>query len=204
VTVQRFRAAELVTSPWRNGGGATKEIVSMPPGADFEHLQWRVSLATIAADGPFSTFPGIDRTILLLDGDGVLLDVGSVSGATTHRLVEPLVPFDFPGDAPVNCRLTGGTSTVVNLMVRSDRGSGQVAVLRAESTVAADAGLLLATGDAEVVHDGSRHLLQEGTGVWWDEPTSLQVRFPGRESGSAVVAMAWSRRGELGEADHPG
>nr|MBA2815075.1 putative ATP-dependent helicase DinG [Candidatus Pantoea persica] len=62
----RFRYANLPVSRWRNGGGETREIVSYPPGeADFA---WRASIATLARDGAFSRFPGVDRVITLLRG----------------------------------------------------------------------------------------------------------------------------------------
>ena len=57
----------------RAGGGSTTEIAVAPPGAGFDDFDWRVSLATITQDGPFSAFPGIDRTLALVDGDGCLL-----------------------------------------------------------------------------------------------------------------------------------
>jgi environmental stress-induced protein Ves len=78
---QRFSQTRLPVSRWRNGGGETREIISWPPGqADFD---WRASIATVAQDGPFSAFPGIDRSITLLSGEGVQLSDGS---GLNHRL----------------------------------------------------------------------------------------------------------------------
>ena len=71
--LQRFDTAELHATPWKNGGGTTRQVACWPPGAGSDDFDWRVSIATIAASGPFSTFPGIDRTIMLLDGPGVHL-----------------------------------------------------------------------------------------------------------------------------------
>ena len=71
MSLTRFNFAALPVSPWRNGGGETREIVSWPPGA--QDFDWRASIATIAQDGPFSAFTGIDRSITLLEGDGVRL-----------------------------------------------------------------------------------------------------------------------------------
>ncbi|MGR7000643.1 HutD/Ves family protein [Yinghuangia aomiensis] len=61
----------LPVTPWRNGGGETREVAA-EPSAD-GGFAWRVSIATIAQDGPFSAFPGVDRTITLLEGAGVHL-----------------------------------------------------------------------------------------------------------------------------------
>jgi environmental stress-induced protein Ves len=56
----RFEGARLPAISWKNGGGTTREVVTQPPGAAFDEFNWRVSIATIASDGPFSTFPGVD------------------------------------------------------------------------------------------------------------------------------------------------
>lgn len=59
--------------PWKNGGGMTRELVCQPPDADMDSFDWRVSIAHIASDGPFSSFSGVDRIITLLSGGGVHL-----------------------------------------------------------------------------------------------------------------------------------
>src|SRR4029453_7140835 len=54
--------------PWKNGAGRTTEIAVHPAGAGLDAFAWRVSIASVERNGPFSAFPGIDRTIVLLDG----------------------------------------------------------------------------------------------------------------------------------------
>ena len=68
-----LRAADHRTMPWKNGGGSTTEIAAAPDGAGIDAFDWRVSMAVVAADGPFSEFPGIDRTLSILDGSGLIL-----------------------------------------------------------------------------------------------------------------------------------
>lgn len=88
-----FSLQSLPVSRWRNGGGETREIIRFPP--DAADFAWRASIATIACDGPFSTFNGVDRTITLLNGSPVLLH-----GATCeHRLLP-----EAPGLSRVNGR----------------------------------------------------------------------------------------------------
>lgn len=53
-----IRAEQLVASPWKNGGGVTREIAAQPPGASLDGFAWRVSVADVAQPGPFSRFPG--------------------------------------------------------------------------------------------------------------------------------------------------
>ena len=68
--------ADYRRMPWKNGGGHTTEIAAEPPGAGTASFVWRVSVADIAQDGPFSAFPGIDRTLVLLSGRGMRLGDG--------------------------------------------------------------------------------------------------------------------------------
>ena len=110
--------ASLESTTWKNGGGSTTEVVVSPVGASLDTFDWRISLATIATDGPFSIFPGIDRTLALVDGPGVLLDMGEEGKfALTHD--DPII--EFPGEAAVGATLTGGQTTDFNVMTRRAR-----------------------------------------------------------------------------------
>ena len=68
MSIQRFSFDELPVMRWKNGGGATREAVNWPPGAGLDAFDWRVSIASIAASGPFSVFTGVERRIMLLEG----------------------------------------------------------------------------------------------------------------------------------------
>ena len=117
--------ASLVSTPWKNAGGSTAEIAVSPPGAGFDDFDWRLSLATIRAAGPFSVFPGVDRTLALVDGPGLILDIDidSVIGGGRRRVAlggdEALVAF--PGEAAVGASLDGGAATDFNVMTRRAR-----------------------------------------------------------------------------------
>lgn len=109
-------AHEYRRERWRNGLGWTREILRSPEvGEDWD---WRLSIAEIECDGPFSSFPGIDRELVLLHGCGVRLrfDDGLV------REVEP--PHGrvrFAGERVVSGELIDGTTHDFNLMWRRDR-----------------------------------------------------------------------------------
>ncbi len=109
--------SEYRVMPWKNGGGITTEICVRPPSGAFD---WRVSLATVNADGPFSAFNGYERHIMTLSGQGMVLDI---EGGGRFSL-EPLRPFTFSGDAQVHGLLIQGAVLDFNLMVRRDFGSG--------------------------------------------------------------------------------
>jgi uncharacterized protein len=113
--LQLIRAAEYIEKPWKNGGGLTYEIAA----ADL----WRVSIATIDRDGPFSEYRGFDRTILAIDGDSVELQIG---GATI-RLAR-FQPVAFRGEDPVDARVRGSARDL-NVMSRRDAIAHDVEVV---------------------------------------------------------------------------
>ena len=109
--------ASLSPVPWKNGGGSTTEIAIGPPDSGFEDFDWRVSLATIEKDGAFSRFPGVDRTLALVEGHGMTLDIDGDPVVVTDG--DPVVAFD--GSSDVTAKLSRGGSTDFNAMTRSDR-----------------------------------------------------------------------------------
>lgn len=116
-----IRPSEYRAMPWKNGGGVTTEICASPPSGAFD---WRVSIATVNADGPFSTFSGYERHIMTLSGEGMVLDIDGLGKFT----LEPFRPFSFSGDALVHGSLLQGAVLDFNLMVRRDFGSGTLQV----------------------------------------------------------------------------
>ncbi|UMR31257.1 HutD family protein [Massilia sp. MB5] len=151
--------ASLHASPWKNGGGSTTEIAVAPAGASFDEFDWRISLATIAASGPFSVFPGIDRTLTLVEGAGVVLDVGNERRVALSER-EPVVAF--PGETAVSATIEGIT-TDFNVMTRRSRCSHQLErrVVRDFSTLERRSELtvlFLAEGESLTVASGSERV----------------------------------------------
>ena len=97
--------------PWRNGGGMTRELLAWPG-----PQEWvvRISVAQVAQDGPFSSFPGVTRWFAVLSGAGVQLDVDGEQ----HALTAADAPFQFDGGARTGCALIAGATEDFNLMVR--------------------------------------------------------------------------------------
>lgn len=120
-----LRAADRVAVPWKNGGGVTREVAAFPEGAGFDGFDWRISIADVAAGGPFSRFPGIDRVLTVIEGRGMVL---SVEGLAAVDLNERSNPFAFPGDASCAAELTDGPIRDLNVMTR--RGTCTAAVRR--------------------------------------------------------------------------
>ena len=110
------RTSEVASQPWRNGGGVTRPLLVSPRG---DRWQVRVSVADVAANGPFSRFPGVQRWFAVLDGAGVVLTLGS----TEHRVDAGSDAFSFRGDLAVRCRLVDGPTRDLNLMLNGVPGS---------------------------------------------------------------------------------
>ena len=107
--------------PWKNGGGVTRELLRLPAdGGDDWTL--RISVADIAADGPFSPFPGITRWFAVLEGDGVRLKFAD--RALNVRAGES--PLRFDGADGPDCTLLAGRTRDLNVMVRHARAESLV------------------------------------------------------------------------------
>lgn len=112
--------------PWRNGGGTTREILAYP--SDTENFDWRLSIADIQADGPFSPFPGYARTIMLLEGDGMRLEIDDAPAVTVREKFRPL---DFDGGSATYCTLTSGPIRDLNIMTAKARVAHSCEVIEA-------------------------------------------------------------------------
>lgn len=177
-----FSSTQLASMPWKNGGGTTREITCLPAGANMENFHWRLSIAEIAASGPFSAFADVDRTITLLSGDGVRLF--TTDGHIDHRLQQPMQPFAFSGDVALDCQLLGGTCQDFNVMVHRSFGRASVQALQQPWALPAHGALLVHQGQWHLtLADGSIHTLQASAqdGAHWSGltgPASAQPLTP--------------------------
>lgn len=113
MTVAVLNPEQFKTMPWRNGGGVTHEIMIEPPEATVESgFVWRLSIADVQKDGPFSEFKGCDRSMIVLDGMGMILEFPM----GRREQVEPLGVFRFPGEVPCVAKLIDGPVRDVNAM----------------------------------------------------------------------------------------
>ncbi len=177
--------AGLESAPWKNGGGSTTELAIAPPGASLDKFDWRISLATISADGPFSLFGGVDRSLALVNGPGVYLQIDE-DGRFALSEDEPLI--EFAGESHVIATLAGGPSTDFNVMTRRDRCHHKLGrrVLEGTSEFAprGDVSILfLAEGDSlSVCSDSERIGLVRYDAVIFDTNTVWTL-----EAGQATV-----------------
>lgn len=118
-----IRRAQFKSMPWKNGGGITHEVALAKVKGQ---LQWRLSLAEVAGDGPFSLFPGMARILTVIDGAG--MDLRDASGAAVHA-VPPLHSISFSGDDVLTGTLRDGPCLDFNLIYDPRRFAGTVRVV---------------------------------------------------------------------------
>ena len=96
-----IKAIDMTPMPWKNGGGTTSEVAISPANASVAGLDfdWRVSIATIGADGPFSQFEGYDRQLVVWKGEG--LQINDEFKASNK-------PFQLRGEDSTDAKLTEG------------------------------------------------------------------------------------------------
>ncbi|WP_370682666.1 HutD family protein [Comamonas sp. GB3 AK4-5] len=160
-----FDWQQIVPTRWKNGGGSTREIACGPRGAGLDDFGWRISVAEIAKAGPFSVFPGIDRHIMLLEGDGVQLH--SSAAGIDHALAQRWQPFAFAGDVALSCSLLGGPSTDFNVMTRRGLWSAQVQVVQQAQLLGVSPAGLVMVLQGQWRRASAAPPLLPGQGCWW-------------------------------------
>lgn len=111
------------TQTWKNGGGVTHEIARETRDG---RLLWRLSIAEVASDGPFSAFPGLARILTVIEGAGLRLDTpdGCIDAL-------PFTPVAFSGTLPVIGRRIDGPVRDLNVIHDPDGIAASVRVLDA-------------------------------------------------------------------------
>jgi hypothetical protein len=109
-------ASTVDPRPWRNGAGQTRELLVWPE--DVTSWQMRISLASITRSGPFSPYPGVQRWLAVIEGNGVVLRMAGKE----YRLDAASAPLHFGGDVPADCELLDGPTSDLNLMITDGHG----------------------------------------------------------------------------------
>ena len=146
--IQRF--GEHRVMPWANGLGISYEV-SSDRNADGEWT-WRVAIAPVVEDGPFSSLSGVDRELVVTEGRGMMLDIDGKSVECPPRQV-----VQFSGDAITFARLIDGP--VVDLGLMTVRGSviGSMVVVDIGDVIESD--VLVAVEDASFKDKNGRHYI---------------------------------------------
>lgn len=172
MTWRTIHLADVPATPWRNGGGLTRELAAWPAEGAW---RWRMSVAEVTASGPFSRFEGITRWFAVLKGAGVALTVRTPSdsddaGACEHRLTTTDPALCFDGGANTYCALLGGPTQDFNLMVADDCLPARMVRVQGNMTVLAVATKTIAIyavdSGASVRFNTEDLFVPAGTLVW--------------------------------------
>ena len=182
-----LRTADHKRMPWKNGGGETVEIAVFPDGAGLDDFDWRISMARVDGDGPFSSFPGIDRTLAILEGGGMVLDI---AGRDSVRLTLETAPYPFPADLPTSAHLIDGTVIDFNVMTR--RGKVAHEVSRHTEPVTSPSGAvrlaLCGEGSLDIALEGERTTLGRRDAAIFEIKDAVDV-LPSGESEFYLVTL---------------
>lgn len=156
-----FDIRKMPVNLWRNGAGETREICCFPPAT--REFNWRASIASLAGNGEFTPFPGVDRVITLIEGGEVTLNGGSV-----RHTLKRHQPFTFAGDQPVKAELCEGRMSMdFNIMTRRDRCQAKVRIAdRTFTTFGSRGGVVFVLSGAWQLGD---KLLTADQGACWQE-----------------------------------
>lgn len=184
--VRILRAADYRRMRWKNGAGWTTEVLRMPEREDWD---WRLSLAEIDQDAPFSAFPGMERLLVLLQGDGLRLQF---EDGRTQELRPPHGMLRFSGDRPLRAELLGGPCRDFGLIWKRGRIDVQLWHRPLAGAMVLFAGmretwlLHLLEGTAQVAGDGAPGALAAGDSVLL-EGSELPTRLPLEGHGAALL-----------------
>lgn len=173
---------------WKNGGGVTQDVLLLPDGATHEDFDIRISLAPIVEEGPFSSFPGIDRHITRLSPTPLAL--AFANGTKELARLEPLY---FDSVLQPRSVLAEGPAWVINVMTRRGRWHAQVMPATAGHgplLAAPEGGLVVlhaVTGTWQIGDAAGSVLVRPGETLVAGEAQTLRISCD--PAGEAVVAF---------------
>lgn len=159
-----IRFTDLQKTPWKNGGGITREIAIARVG---DALTWRLSIADVGIDGPFSKFEGLRRILTVIEGHGMRL---ISQDAILHA--DYAVPVSFDGALEIQSCLKNGPLRDLNLIYNPSFCTGHAQMITAASKhfIEAKSGRLIALhcisgsvtfGESELLHKADTVLIED-------------------------------------------
>ncbi|MCY1212191.1 HutD [compost metagenome] len=122
--------------PWKNRGGVTRAL------AEIDN-EWRVSLANVDANGPYSRFEGMTRLSLVIEGKGVVLHNREGRVALEYH-----VPALYDGALDWTASLIEGPVAALNIMARKDRYLPSASILTTPMTLPQGAAAVILSGNS--------------------------------------------------------
>jgi uncharacterized protein len=154
-----LRAKDHRRMPWKNGAGVTTEIAIFPAGAGLEDFRWRLSMAMVTSDGPFSLFAGVDRTLAVLEGEGLRL---AVEGQPEQSVTHGSPPVAFAADRSTSAKLISRPVIDLNAMTRRGCWTHRMERLTVRGSVAigdgGDIAIVFCASGSTLISDGEESL----------------------------------------------
>ena len=147
--VQRF--SEHRAMPWANGLGTSYEVAS-DRNADGKWT-WRVAIAPVVLDGPFSKLPGVDRELVVIEGNRMVLEV---DGESVECLPGRVIRFS--GDSATIARLVDRPVVDLGLMTVRDSVIGSMVVIAYIGDVI-ESDVIVAVGEAVFEDKNGKHYI---------------------------------------------
>jgi environmental stress-induced protein Ves len=142
--------------PWANGMGTTTELFAHR-NEQSDRILWRISMATVSSDGPFSHFAGYDRILVLIEGAGLRLDH---QDGTEHCLTSAYQLAIFSGDVATHATLIDGPVQDFNVIVDRSAFKPNVSIVSGGSNrvaIGADVLAVYAVSDSLLTKDPDMH-----------------------------------------------
>ncbi len=108
MSMRHLTPANYTRQPWKNGRGTTTELIRQ--NRTDGQIYFRISIASVVENGPFSVFPGLNRSLTVIDGPGFDL-IGEY-----QLRADPLKPVAFPGDSQIVAANVTAPSEDFNVM----------------------------------------------------------------------------------------
>ena len=176
--------------PWANGMGVTTELFAHK-NEQSDRILWRISIASVLSDGPFSHFAGYDRILVLLEGAGLRLEH---EDGTEHCLSSAYQLATFAGDVGTHATLIGGPVRDFNVIADRAAFKPGVTIISGSSknvSINADVLAVYALDDSLQIVDPDRHShsVQNGDLLLVDAPREGKWSF----SGATAIAIQLSQ-----------
>jgi uncharacterized protein len=150
-----IRKSDLVEGRWRNGMGVSWDIAADSNGFAAGEFGWRLAIARIDADVPFSLYEGVDRVFTMIEGNGLDLEF---EDSRLLSIRHAFVPHFFSCEIPAFCHLHDGVCFALNLFVRRDRWTAAVDILSSNAEIFHSGPIILYGLDGAATADGERFL----------------------------------------------
>lgn len=186
--VVRFSLRAIRAEPWRNRGGVTRVISSGAFQGGAHGFDYRLSVADITANGPFSMFHGIDRLSLLLEGETLTL----FHDGMEKRSAALMEAIQYDGALPLHAYIGDIPARCLNVMTRKGAATASLRVLDGINAIpAADLCMILSLKDScMVIPDGSQksHMLDRYEGLLLRRTSCVLRPANPTEAETAVIA----------------